>query len=63
MTIKRGKIQILSDFMEGLNTAIDASSQMIHQRNNIKFMAMRDILNMIKDDLGRIVTKGMSDHG
>lgn len=60
--IKRGKIQILADFMEGLNTAIDASSQMVHQRQNIKFMAIRDMLNVIKDDIGRMC-KGMTNNG
>lgn len=56
---KRGKIEILADFMTGLNCTIDASSQLIHQRNNIKFIAIRDMLNVIKDDIGRMC-RGMN---
>jgi len=53
---KRDEIQMLNDFMEGLNTMIDASGQMVHQFQNIKFMAIRDMLNIIKDKLsGQIV--------
>lgn len=48
---KRGKIQILSEFMESLNTMIDASGQMVHQFENIKFMALRDMLNIVKDGI------------
>lgn len=48
--MKRTRIQMLTDFMEGINTMIDASSQAIHQRQNMKFMAMRDMLNLIKDN-------------
>lgn len=47
--MKRTRIQIMGDFMEGLNTMTDASSQMVHQSQNIKWMAMRDMLNMIRD--------------
>ena len=47
--MKRTKVQILNDYVEGLNGMIDASSQMVHQRQNPKWMAMRDMLNMIKD--------------
>ena len=57
--MKRSKIQMLAEFMEGLNGAIDASSQMVHQRQSPKWMALRDLLNVIKDGLGRIATTGM----
>lgn len=48
--MKRNSIQMLNDFLEGLNTMIDAASQAVHQRQNVKFMAIRDMLNLIKDD-------------
>lgn len=48
---KRGKIQILAEFMEGLNTMIDASGQLVHQNQNIKWMAMRDMLNLLRDSM------------
>lgn len=48
---KRTEIQMLADYMEGLNTMIDATSQMIHQFGNIKFMAFRDVLNIIKEKM------------
>ncbi len=57
---KRGKIEILADFMQGLNRAIDASGQMAScHRLNPKWLAMRDMLNLIKDDMGRMC-KGMT---
>lgn len=59
--MKRGQIQMLADFMEGLNGAIDASSQMVHQRQNPKWMAVRDLLNVVKDNIGALVTKGMNN--
>lgn len=58
--MKRTKIEMLSDFMSGLNTAIDSCSQMVHQRMNPKFIALRDMLNVIKDGLGKILTKDMN---
>ena len=53
--MKRTKIEMLTDFMTGLNTMIDASSQAIHQRQNIKFMDIRNMLNMIKDDAVNLI--------
>lgn len=47
--IKRTKLEMLSDYMTGLNTMIDAAGQMVHQRCNPKWIAVRDILNLIKD--------------
>lgn len=57
MANKRNEIQMLSEFMQGLNTAIDAAGQMVHQFQNIKWMAMRDMLNMIKDNLVNEIKK------
>lgn len=56
---KRSKIQILTDFMSGLNDMIDASSQLIHQRQNIKFMAIRDQLNLIKNGVVKYIKDGI----
>ena len=53
--MKRTKIEMLTDFMTGLNTMIDASSQAIHQRQNIIFMDIRNMLNMIKDDAVNLI--------
>lgn len=50
---KREKIQIMADFMEGLNTMTDASGQLVHQLGNIKWIAMRDMLHIIKDALSK----------
>lgn len=55
--LKRGKIEILGDFMTGLNMAIDASSQMVHARMNPKWIAMRDMLNIVKDSISKLATK------
>jgi hypothetical protein len=59
--IERTKVQMLNDFMEGINTMIDASSQMVHQRMNPKFMAIRDMLNLIRDDAKNLVKDGLGD--
>lgn len=53
--MKRTRIQMLTDFLEGLNTMIDAASQAIHQRQNIKFMDIRAMLNIIKDDAVKLL--------
>lgn len=47
--MKRTRIQMMGDFMEGLNTMTDASGQMVHQHQNVKWMAMRDMLHVIRD--------------
>lgn len=57
--MKRTKIQILGEFMQGLNTMIDASSQMVHQRQNPKWLAMRDMLNIIRDGTKQLVKDGL----
>lgn len=56
---ERSKIEMLNDFMTGINTMIDASSQLVHQRVNPKFMAIRDMLNMIRDDAKKLVKDGL----
>lgn len=38
---------------------IDASSQLIHQRQNIKFMAIRDQLNLIKNGVVKYIKDGI----
>ncbi len=55
----KSKELMLSDFLEGINTMIDACSQAIHQRQNIKFSAMRDYLHMIRDDATNLVKEGL----
>lgn len=55
--IRRTKLEMLVDFMTGLNMAIDASSQMVHARINPKWIAMRDMLNIIKDTMGKLTLK------
>lgn len=47
--MKRSRILIMADFMEGLNTMTDAAGQMIHQQGNMKFMAIRDMLHLVRD--------------
>lgn len=53
--MKRTRIEMLTDFMTGINTMIDAASQAVHQRQNVKFMALRDMLNLIKDDAVKLL--------
>jgi len=47
--MKRGHVQILSEFIEGLNDANGAASQLVHHFQNPKWMAIRDMLNIIRD--------------
>lgn len=54
---KRTTTQMLADYMEGLNTMIDASSQLIHQFQNIKFIAVRDMLMLVKDQMVKALNK------
>lgn len=59
---KRGKVEILSEAMQALNGAIDACSQMVVcHRLDPKFMAMRDLLNVLKDEIAKMTTKGMTN--
>lgn len=48
--MKRGHIQILAEFIEGLNLAVDSAGVMIHLwGGNPKWMAVRDLLNQTRD--------------
>ena len=47
---KRTPVEMLSDFMEGINNMIAASGQMSSaHRLNPKFLAIRDMLNLVRD--------------
>jgi hypothetical protein len=56
--IVRTKIEMLSDFMNGINIMSDACSQMVHSRQNPKFMALRDMLNIVRDNAADYVKGG-----
>ncbi len=49
----RSRIQMMADFMEGLNTMTDAAGQMVHQMpdSGMKWVAMRDMLHLIRDSI------------
>lgn len=47
--MKRTHIEIMTQFLEGLNDATAAASQNVHHFNNMKWMAVRDMLNIIRD--------------
>ncbi len=47
--MKRTHIQIMSEFIEGLNTATDSTTQLVHSTRNPKWLAVRDMLNIIRD--------------
>lgn len=60
--IKRTRIQMLSDFLEGINTMIDASSQMVScHRLNPKWCAIRDMLYIIRDGAKALVKDGLHE--
>jgi len=46
---KKTELEMLNDYMVGLNCMIDAASQMVHQFQSLKWVAVRDILTKIKD--------------
>ncbi len=46
---KRSELEMLNDYLEGVNQMIDSASQMVHQFQSLKWVAVRDILNAIKD--------------
>lgn len=58
--MKRLPVQILSEYVEGINTMIDACSQMATcHRLSPKWIAMRDILHIVKKaTVGRIDKNG-----
>lgn len=56
----RSKTLILAEYIEGLNMMEGAASQLIHHYQNIKWMAIRDIIRMIRDHhLKNIVQEGL----
>lgn len=55
MPKERSEVEILTDFLEGLNIAIGGVSQMVHHRINPKFIAMRDMLQIIADNTKKLV--------
>jgi len=58
--MERSKIEMLSDFMQGINTMIDASSQMVScHRLNPKWIAIRDMLYIIRDGAKGLVKDGL----
>lgn len=57
MSKERSEIVILTDFLEGLNTAIAGVSQMVHNRINPKFIGMRDMLQIIADRTKKMINK------
>lgn len=54
---KRTEVQMLTEFFEGINIAEGAATQMVSNMQNPKFMAIRDMLNMVKD---RITAKAIN---
>lgn len=60
----RGKTQILSEFIGGLNDANGAASQLIHHFKNPKWFAIRDMLNIVRDGCVQgIVKEGIERNG
>lgn len=57
--MKRTNVEMLSDFLEGLNIAIGGVDQMVHARLNPKFMGIRDLLNIIRDKATKMVKEGI----
>ncbi len=62
MTANRSRIQMLSDFMEGLNHMEGAASQLVSGRSNPKWMAIRDMLDMIKNGIDVKTVIGAQKH-
>ncbi len=52
---KKTKIELLTDFMTGINRMMGATDQLVQQRQNPKFMAIRDQLNMIRDSISKYI--------
>lgn len=46
----RSKTQMLAEFIEGLNLATAASGQLVHHFSNPKWMAVRDMLELVRDN-------------
>ena len=45
------RLIVITEVMEGINNAIGYCDQMIHQRGNMKFMAFRDMLHIMKNSI------------
>lgn len=58
MSTQRTEIQMLTDFLEGINIAHGALSQLVMSRQNPKYMALRDIIEMVKD---RVMAKAIHE--
>lgn len=54
----RTETEMLSDFIGGISTMIDASTQLVHARMNPKFIAIRDMLRLIHDDTVKLIKGG-----
>lgn len=53
----RTQVQMLSDLIEGLNEMEGAAGQLVTQQQNPKWMAVRDMVQIIKDGfIGQAVT-------
>lgn len=61
--MKRSHILILTEFLEGLNDATAASSQLIHHFQNPKWFFIRDALNIIRDSYANQATRSISLKG
>ena len=55
MPQNRTEVEILTDFLDGLNIAIAGVSQMVHHRINPKFIGIRDMLNIILDKTQKMI--------
>lgn len=44
-----GELKLINRFIEGLSQAIGASSQMIHQHQDPRWMTLRDLLTAVKE--------------
>lgn len=51
MPPKRTRTQMLAEFMEGINTMEGAATQLVSTRANPKWMALRDMLHIIKGSI------------
>lgn len=59
----RGRIQILAEFIGGLNDATGAASTLVHLYENPKWMAVRDMLNIIRDSYIEMTVREGLLHG
>ncbi len=58
----RSKTLILAEYIEGLNMMEGAAGALIHHFQNVKWMAIRDIVRMIRDHhLNGVVKEGIKE--